>query len=176
MYVLSISSFAANWLLLCLISPLCSGAERAHWVPYEVNDPMPYQFPPMQTDKGLPSEERQHQTNIQNYEHRKLYYDYKAPQLENQKLLKQKSDIGISRLDHRNKESQKKDEEIMKNMNILNKMLSEIFNESDVESNTIEDKIIAESTISEETKRVVRQVRKQRPGFFWTLARLAFEV
>ncbi|EFN87763.1 uncharacterized protein LOC105192456 [Harpegnathos saltator] len=145
MHLLPINSFAAKWLLLCLMSPpLYSGAEIPLHGSYEVNDPMRYQFRSMQSDK-VPAEERQ-------------------------------SDIGISQLDQRDKEIRKKDEEIMKKMNILSKILSEDSDESDVESrNIIENNIIAESNISEETKRVVRQVSRQRPGFFWTLARLAFE-
>lgn len=42
--------------------------------------------------------------------------------------------------------------------------------------NSLEDEMIAEATISEEIKRGVRQVQPQKPGFLWTLARLAFEV
>lgn len=61
-------------------------------------------------------------------------------------------------------------------MEVLEKLLSEDTDRHDVESkNTVEDSIIAES-IPEETKRVVRQVRRNRPGFFYTLAKLAFEV
>lgn len=73
-------------------------------------------------------------------------------------------------------EARRRDKEIMKKMNVLDKLLSESSEENDVESKiTAEDRIIAEM-IPEETRRVVRQVRRQRPGFFWTLARLAFEV
>lgn len=62
-------------------------------------------------------------------------------------------------------------------MRVLEKLLSEDSAKHDVESNNIvEDSIIAETSIPEETKRVVRQVRQHRPGFFYTLARLAFEV
>jgi len=73
-------------------------------------------------------------------------------------------------------EGRRKDEEIMKKINALDKYLSDDSDENNVESrNTIEDRSIVEG-IPEETKRVVRQVSRQRPGFFWTLARLAFEV
>lgn len=167
MYVLSINSFAANWLLLCFIGPLCSGAERSQWTSYEVDEPMRYQLRPMRSDEVS---NKEHRSNIPNYKSKELYHDYIRPQHE-------KSDIRISELDERDKETRWKDEEIMRKMNILNKVLSEDSNENDVESkNTIEDRIIAESSMSEEAKRVVRQVRKQRPGFFWTLARVAFEV
>ena len=40
----------------------------------------------------------------------------------------------------------------------------------------IGERMIARANITEDAKRVVRQVKKQRPGFFWTLARVAFEV
>lgn len=47
----------------------------------------------------------------------------------------------------------------------------------DVEKwNYVGDQVITRANVSEETKRVVRQVKKQRPGFFWTLFRVAFEV
>lgn len=138
---------------------------------------MRYQFHPIQFDK-VSDQERHHQSSIQNYDNKKLYNDHTRSQHgEKQKFLEEKGDIQDSQLDQRDKETRLKEEEIMKKINILNKMLSEDSNENDVESrNTIEDRIIAESTMSEEAKRVVRQVRKQRPGFFWTLARLAFEV
>jgi len=75
-------------------------------------------------------------------------------------------------------EIRKIDEEvIMKKMKMLDKVLSEDIDKNDIDiKNTIEDEIVAEMNISEETKRAVRQVRRHRPGFFWTLARLAFEV
>lgn len=56
-------------------------------------------------------------------------------------------------------------------MKILEKLLSDDFNEKDFDRNRIEDKIIPE-----ESRRVIRQVQKQKPGFFWTLARVTFEV
>ncbi|XP_011638868.1 uncharacterized protein LOC105428318 [Pogonomyrmex barbatus] len=91
----------------------------------------------------------------------------------NQETTKDKS----ATLEQRYEETDEEiDEEIMKKMNVLDKLLSEDTDANDVElKNTVEDAIIAETNISEETKRVVRQVRRQRPGFFWTLARLTFE-
>lgn len=41
---------------------------------------------------------------------------------------------------------------------------------------SIGERVISRANVSEETKRVVRQVKKQRPGFFWTLFRVVFEV
>ncbi|KAG7198390.1 hypothetical protein KM043_005781 [Ampulex compressa] len=55
-------------------------------------------------------------------------------------------------------------------------ILSTDYSDDDIElKNRIEKEILSEGRISEETRRVVRQVSKRRPGFFWTLARLAFE-
>lgn len=62
------------------------------------------------------------------------------------------------------------DDEIIAKMVVLDKMLSEDAKDSSLHANTVEDKIMPE-----ETKRVARQIRKQRPGFFWTLARVTFE-
>lgn len=59
--------------------------------------------------------------------------------------------------------------EIIEKMKILDKFLSE--DAKDLDVNGIEDNIIPE-----ESKRVVREVKKQKPGFFWTLAKLTFEV
>ncbi|RLU24167.1 hypothetical protein DMN91_004377 [Ooceraea biroi] len=93
--------------------------------------------------------------------------------VKNQRILKKESDI---RFPQQDEEVQRRDEEITKKMNALDKYLSEDNDDNNVESkNTIEERSIVETNIPEETKRVVRQVRRQRPGFFWTLARLAFE-
>lgn len=62
-------------------------------------------------------------------------------------------------------------EEIIEKMKILDKFLSEDSNAKDLDINGIEDNIIPE-----ESKRIVREVKKQKPGFFWTLAKLTFEV
>lgn len=56
-------------------------------------------------------------------------------------------------------------------MKILDKFLSEDSNAKDLDINGIEDNIIPE-----ESKRIVREVKKQKPGFFWTLAKLTFEM
>lgn len=63
------------------------------------------------------------------------------------------------------------EEEIIEKMKILDKFLSEDSNAKDLDINGIEDNIIPE-----ESKRIVREVKKQKPGFFWTLAKLTFEV
>lgn len=40
----------------------------------------------------------------------------------------------------------------------------------------IGEQMINRANLTEDAKRIVRQVKRQRPGFFWTLARVAFEV
>lgn len=105
-------------------------------------------------------------------------YDY-APSrhADGREALKAESDgLELSlRSNRRYGEARRDDREMMKKLNVLDKMLSEDADHVESE-NTIEDKTTAETSIPEEAKRVVRQVRRQRPGFFWTLARLAFEV
>jgi len=204
----SINSFAANCLLLYLISSFCSRAEKSDWIPYKINDPAHYQFRSIQPE-SVPSEE-QFQSNVPKrpqhnvphpkhnlmqpgilikdrsednakkniarfmleYELEEIYRPYYDSQFVRNKKIPKKEN---ARLEH--EETREIDEEIMKKMSLLDKVLSEDTDKNDIEmKNTIEDEIIAEMNISEETKRVVRQVRKQRPGFFWTLARLAFEV
>ncbi|XP_012537436.1 uncharacterized protein LOC105837316 [Monomorium pharaonis] len=178
MYLSSVNSFAASWLLLCLVIPFYSGAERLDWVPYEVN-PMHHQFRSVSSE-SVSSVEQSQQPNIlkslqYNVQHSKYnlvpsrmpsknYHSFDG----NQKISKEDS---AARLQH-----EEIDEEVIKKMNLLDKVLSEDIDVNDTEiKNTVEDEIIAEMKISEETKRVARQVRKKRPGFFWTLARLAFE-
>lgn len=210
MYISSINSFTASWLLLCLTVPFYSGAERSDWIPYEINDPVHYQFQSMQPkpvsleeqfrpnvpkpspqyngyhpkynslQPGASSKDRHSKGNAKlnvarsmpKHELGKVYRPYYYSQfVENRETPKEES---TTRLEL--EETREIDEEIMRKMNILDKMLSEDTDENDIDKNAVEDGIIAKMNISEETKRVVRQVRKQRPGFFWTLVRLAFEV
>ncbi|XP_026671405.1 uncharacterized protein LOC108627443 [Ceratina calcarata] len=63
------------------------------------------------------------------------------------------------------------EDEIIEKMIILDKLLSEDSSEKELGLNGIEDRIIPE-----ESRRVVRQVRNEKPGFFWTLARVTFEM
>jgi len=104
----------------------------------------------------------------------KSRYGFSSPRhIENQEVsFEKQSDVSWQHQE----EARRKDEEITKKINALDKYLSDDSDENNVESrNTIEERSIVEG-IPEETKRVVRQVSRQRPGFFWTLARLAFEV
>lgn len=45
-----------------------------------------------------------------------------------------------------------------------------------IKLNSLSDRLISRANVTEEARRVVRQVKKQRPGFFWTIFRIAFEV
>lgn len=44
-----------------------------------------------------------------------------------------------------------------------------------VKWNSVGDRVISRANVTDETKRIVRQIKKQRPGFFWTLFRVTFE-
>ncbi|XP_063987318.1 uncharacterized protein LOC135167739 isoform X2 [Diachasmimorpha longicaudata] len=44
-----------------------------------------------------------------------------------------------------------------------------------VKLDALGDRLISHANVTEEARRVVRQVKKQRPGFFWSLFRIAFE-
>ncbi|XP_015431267.1 PREDICTED: uncharacterized protein LOC107187635 [Dufourea novaeangliae] len=98
------------------------------------------------------------------------YYEYQNFASSNQETKENRDTRQDSFRQEEDSESVLKEKEITRNMNILDKLLSEDSNEKDLENNGLEEKIL-----SEETKRVARQIRKQRPGFFWTLARVTFE-
>ncbi|XP_018401623.1 PREDICTED: uncharacterized protein LOC108778828 [Cyphomyrmex costatus] len=209
MYMSSINFLAVNWLLLCLINPFCSRAEKSDWIPYEINDSAHYEFRSIQPEPvsleeefrpnvlkrpqyniyhskhnsmqpGILLKNRYSEDNVKKniarfmpeYELGEVYTPYHYSQfVRNQEIPKKGS---AARLEQ--EETQEIDKEVIKKMNLLDKVLSEDPDKNDIEmKNTIEDEIITEMNIPEETKRVVRQVRKYRPGFFWTLARLAFE-
>lgn len=54
MYISSINAFAASWLLLCLIKPLYSEAEKSYIVPYEINNTM-HQSEPVFSEEQIQS-------------------------------------------------------------------------------------------------------------------------
>ncbi|XP_050447061.1 uncharacterized protein LOC126849354 isoform X2 [Cataglyphis hispanica] len=178
MYISSINAFTASWLLLCLIKPLYSEAEKSHVVPYEINNTM------HRSERVFP--ENQIQSNVSKLPQYIYHRNYQSNSVPSEIFEKNmhpvdyvKKNVTKSmpeyRLEQRYEETGRRDKEIMLKISVLEKLLSEDTKEHDVESNTVEDNMIAETSIPEETKRVVRQVRKQRPGFFYTLARLAFE-
>lgn len=207
MYISSINAFTASWLLLCLIKPLYSEAEKSHVVPYEINNTMHRSEPVFSEDQiqsnvsKLPQYiyHRNYQSNsvppeifeknmypvayvkknvtksMPEYRVRKKYRLYIII-LKLCTLKAMEKGKRFLQLEQRYEETGRRDKEIMLKISVLEKLLSEDSKEHDVESNPVQDNIIAETSIPEETKRVVRQVRRQRPGFFYTLARLAFEV
>ncbi|XP_066588019.1 uncharacterized protein, partial [Prorops nasuta] len=69
------------------------------------------------------------------------------------------------------KKKRTRDMDIWRKMKNLKEILSED-STSEGFMNSIDN---SDAVLSEESKRVVRQTQKQRPGFFWTLARLTFE-
>ncbi|XP_029667305.1 uncharacterized protein LOC115237988 isoform X2 [Formica exsecta] len=178
MYISSINAFAASWLLLCLIKPLYSEAEKSYIVPYEINNTM-HQSEPVFSEEQI-------QSNVSKLLQYIYHRNYQSNSVPSEILSKDmypvayvKENVTKSmpeyRLEQRYQEAGRRDEEIMLKISALEKLLSEDTDEHGVESNTVEDSIIAGTSIPEETKRVVRQVRRQRPGFFYTLAKLAFE-
>ncbi|KAM0727606.1 hypothetical protein ACS0PU_005855 [Formica fusca] len=178
MYISLINAFAASWLLLCLIKPLYSEAEKSYVVPYEINNTM-HQSEPVFSEEQI-------QSNVSKLSQYIYHRNYQSNLVPSEILSKDmypvayvKENVTKSmpeyRLEQRYQEAGRRDEEIMLKISALEKLLSEDTDEHGVESNTVEDSIIAGTSIPEETKRVVRQVRRQRPGFFYTLAKLAFE-
>ncbi|KAL6441598.1 hypothetical protein ACFW04_003618 [Cataglyphis niger] len=177
MYISSINAFTASWLLLCLIKPLYSEAEKSHVVPYEINNTMHRSEPVFPEDQIQSNVSKLPQYIYRNYQSNSVPSEIFEKNMYPVAYVKKNVTKSMAeyRLEQRYEETGRRDKEIMLKISALEKLLSEDTKERDVESNTVEDNIIAETSIPEETKRVVRQVRKQRPGFFYTLARLAFE-
>lgn len=184
MYISSISAFTASSLFLYLIKPLYSEAiiEKSHSIPYEINNTVHQSSEPVFFEEQLSLSSQSKVSKLPQY----IYHRNYQPNLVQSEVPSKdmysegyvKENVTKSMPEYRLKqlyqETQSRDEEIMLKMSVLEKLLSE--DENDVESkNSIEDSIFAEASISEETKRVVRQVRRHRPGFFYTLARVAFE-
>ncbi|XP_070163265.1 uncharacterized protein [Polyergus mexicanus] len=179
MYISSINALTASWLLLCLIKPLYSEVEKSYVVPCEINNTM------HQPESVF--SEKQIQSNVSKLSQYIYHRNYQSNSVPSEILSKDtypvtymKENVTKSmpeyRLERRYQETGTRDEEIMLKISALEKLLYEdTDDEHGVESNTVEDSIIAGTSIPEETKRVVRQVRRQRPGFFYTLAKLAFE-
>ncbi|XP_076393816.1 uncharacterized protein LOC100883581 [Megachile rotundata] len=179
MQVPPINLFLTGISLLCIVHPLHSDPQPPYWMNYETYNPVDrqlyplhhvpelpryqssigheapvtYQRPPSLelNYRSLPNTERVPETDH-------LPYNYFGPNLEKQEDSKEVE------------ESDSREEEILEKFKILDKLLSEDSNEKDLDTNAIGEKIIPE-----ESKRVVREVRKHKPGFFWTLARVTFE-
>ncbi|CAK9819537.1 hypothetical protein ANTPLA_LOCUS10279 [Anthophora plagiata] len=186
--------FTMGLCLLCLVEPLQSDPQKSYWTNYEPYNPIDHRLLPLhqvqvfsdrytspnirtvpprvtQTEENIdkpqiiypPSEYQSsssslnypvsaQETNYHNY-HDSLPRDYAE----------------ASKKD-RNRKDNLNEEEITKKMRILDLVLSEDSSQKDLDTNGLEDKII-----NEESRRVIRQVRKQKPGFFWTIARITFE-
>ncbi|CAL1685331.1 unnamed protein product [Lasius platythorax] len=179
MYISSISAYTASWLLLYLIKPLYSESEKSHWVPYEINNTV-HQSEPVFFKEQLQSNVSKLPQYIyhRNYQSNSVQSEVPSKDMYPEAYVKENvaKSMPEYRLEQRYQETRRRDEEIMLKMSVLEKLLSEDTDENDIESkNSVEDSIMAETSIPEETKRVVRQVRRHRPGFFYTLARVAFE-
>ncbi|XP_053999664.1 uncharacterized protein LOC128887609 isoform X1 [Hylaeus anthracinus] len=187
----------ASLFLPCFVSPLQSEPQKVYWPSYSLYDPsdprlqpaeiLSYRYsapmvqrPPSYAtryeSKSFPAyavnyfENRQSTYSARVPEetlHAERYYDYHDFVANNQERGESSDRAHLGQA--KDAETSSKEKEIIKNMSILDKLLSEDSNEKDL-GNTIQDNII-----SEETKRVAREIRKQKPGFFWTLARITFE-
>ncbi|XP_043253202.1 uncharacterized protein LOC122397831 [Colletes gigas] len=173
----SIGTLVAGLFLLCLVAPLQSDPQD-YWPSYSVYNPVNPRLHPVEafpdrysapTVQGPPS----YVTGYVRVPEETLhagYYDYQDFGANNQGGGDSIDRMNLQRKEE-DAERSSKEQEILKNMNILNKLLSEDPNDKDVDTNAIGGNVM-----SEETKRVVREVRKQKPGFFWTLARITFEM
>nr|XP_034171360.1 uncharacterized protein LOC117600278 isoform X1 [Osmia lignaria] len=201
MQVSSINLFLTGVSLLCYVHPLYSDPQPPYWMNYATYNPVDHQLHPMHhvqvvpqryespITHGSPSHVTQYERRpptlelsqyqslpgLANYPERvpetkylqqKRYYNYHDFVPNNQKQEESKE----VNFEEEDTESSLKEKEIMEKLKLLDKLLSEDSSEKDLDTNGIEDKIIPE-----ESKRVVREVRKHKPGFFWTLARVTFE-
>lgn len=185
--------------LLCFVSPLQSDPQRAYLTNRAAYDPPDHRSLPVQAfpdQYSAPSIQRPSSHAVP-YEakpftiYQSKYYQNQPPEPP-QRVPEAKYVREEGRYDHRHflpseqgreslmeervnvreredTESDTKEKEMREKMSVLDEMLSE--DSSNVYANSVEDKIM-----SEETKRVARQIRKQRPGFFWTLAKVTFQV
>ncbi|XP_076276421.1 uncharacterized protein LOC143207157 [Lasioglossum baleicum] len=179
-------SLSSGLFLLFFVSPLQSDPQQMHWTNYPLPRPADHRSQPLEVfpdyyaapsiqrsqsyathyvPQDLPIyESSQFRSGSprypvkvpETYQQREGYYDYETYGLNNEE--KQVDDTEIS----------SREKEIVENMKVLDRLLSE-------DSDEVVDNSLDEKIMSEETKRVARQIRKQRPGFFWTLARVTFE-
>ena len=190
------SSLVISLFLLCFVSPLQSDPQWAYLTNRAVYDPPDHRSLPVQAfpdQYSAPSIQRPSSDAVP-YEakpftsYQSKYYENQPPEPP-QRVPEAKYMQEKGRYDHRyfvpseqgreswveervnvreDTESDTKEKEMREKMSVLDKMLSE--DSSNVYGNSVEDKIM-----SEETKRVARQIRKQKPGFFWTLAKVTFQ-
>ncbi|XP_076676619.1 uncharacterized protein LOC143373333 [Andrena cerasifolii] len=190
------SSLVISLFLLCFVSPLQSDPQWAYLTKPAVHDPPDHRSLPLQAfpdQYSAPSVQRPSSDAVP-YEaepftiYQSKYYENQPPEPP-RRVPEAKHAQEKGRYDHRyfvpseqeslveervnvrereDTESDAKEEEMREKMSVLDKILSE--DSSNVYANSVEDKIM-----SEETKRVARQIRKQKPGFFWTLAKVTFQ-
>lgn len=198
MQVSSINLFLTGISLLCCVHPLYGDPQPPYWMNYATYNPADHQLHQMHHVRVVPQryespithgspphvtryerrpptlELSQYQSlpGLINYPERvpetkyleqKRYYNYHDFVPNNQKQEESK-EVNFE-------EEDLKEKEITEKLKVLDKLLSEDSSEKDLDTNGIDEKIIPE-----ESKRVVREVRKHKPGFFWTLARVTFEV
>ncbi|XP_076760961.1 uncharacterized protein LOC143429311 [Xylocopa sonorina] len=180
MQLTSINLLAAGLSLLSIVDPLHSDPQRFYWAnyePYPSSDPSSIQKPlPSVTNVRQPNHFRTPSAPLdyptetletkypQSAEHRD-YHDF-GPSNHEEKPMER----GV-KFNDEDAEDDTREQEIEGKMKILDDLLSDDLSEKDLDKNGIDDKIM-----SEESRRVVRAVRRWRPGFFWTLARVTFEM
>ncbi|KAK2584618.1 hypothetical protein KPH14_006968 [Odynerus spinipes] len=167
-----------GWLMLCLAGPKICDSQSSHWVPSyynhyptESNDRVKFNVPlavPSKTNyqsfRSVDSENYFSTGNNLNFPPHSSSYDYVTP---SEDIQNQENDFEENTWD---------EQDILEKMEALERILSDESNGKDLETkNSTIDQIISESLMPEETRRAVRQARKEKPAFFWTLARLAFE-
>nr|XP_031839615.1 uncharacterized protein LOC116430086 [Nomia melanderi]XP_031839616.1 uncharacterized protein LOC116430086 [Nomia melanderi]XP_031839617.1 uncharacterized protein LOC116430086 [Nomia melanderi]XP_031839618.1 uncharacterized protein LOC116430086 [Nomia melanderi] len=192
----SVGSLSAIVFLSFFVSPLQSDPQQIYWSNYPVHRPLdpqsqsteefldqlgaasvqgPYvpryvpETPPLYEPQDFGRDNLNHPIRVPDtkYQQRGGYYDYQTSASRDEEKQNTKGDEDDVRLSQ-SSEIVSKEKEILKNMHILDKLLSE-------DSSDIDDNVLGEKIMSEETKRVARAIRQQRPGFFWTLARVTFE-
>ncbi|XP_076641226.1 uncharacterized protein LOC143352532 [Halictus rubicundus] len=184
-----LSSLSTGLFLLSFVGPLQSDPQQTHWPNYPVPLPTDRSLPPRQIfpdhyaapsiqrpqsyathyiTQAVPiyepsqfrSDSSRYPVKVpETYQQGEEYYDYQTFGLNNAEKELEGTEIKRS----------SREKGIAENMKILDRLLSEDSDEKEVD-NSLDEKIM-----SEETKRVAREIRKQRPGFFWTLARVTFE-
>lgn len=172
--------------LLCLANPLHSDLRASHWPIYEPYNPVlpvPHQLHGIRELRYISPTVQDRPTIIGHFPSPLTSSSYlgRAPETVSSSYHDfgssdssdhaRRSKLEEAKLETGEIEAASKEEEIARKMRILDKLLSEDSTEKDPEINGIEDKII-----TEESKRVVREVRNHKPGFFWTLAKITFEV
>ena len=136
----------------------------SHAVPYEAKPFTTYQSKYYQNQPPEPFQRVPEAKYVQEegrYDHRKF--------LPSEQGRESSMEERVNVREREDTESDTEEKEMREKMSVLDKMLSE--DSSNVYGNSVEDRIM-----SEETKRVARQIRKQKPGFFWTLAKVTFQV